>query len=228
MNQTADDVADQDACRGERDEHPETRVARAVRIGREHDLRHVDARVGEGRPAPDEEDRRQVPVVADERQAGAYLAPVRPTDPGRDLRLEPAADPDEQQGRDEEADGVDRVDRARAEHRDADPRENRSHQGRDILGTLHERIRGNERVLADEVRDRRIAARAEERSREAGQRRDGTDAGGRVNERERSERGRAAEIGEDHHPLSRPAVDQRSHGDAEDHARQELAERAGC
>ena len=45
-----------------------------------------------------------------------------------------------------------------------------------------------------------------------------------MDEREHRERRGAAEVGEDHHPLARPAVDQRADRDAEDHARHELAE----
>ena len=112
-----DDVPEQDAGGREGDEHAEADVAGAVRVGREHDLGHVDAGVRERRPAPDQEDRRQVLVVADESEAGSNLAPVRAADPGDEARLEPAADPDEQERRDEEADRVHRVDRARARAR---------------------------------------------------------------------------------------------------------------
>ena len=45
-----------------------------------------------------------------------------------------------------------------------------------------------------------------------------------MDEGEQAEDGGAAEIGEDHHPLARPAVDQRADDDPEDHARDELAE----
>ena len=82
-----DDVPDQDAGGRECDEDAEARVAGAVRLGREHDLGDVDAGVGQRRPAPDQEDRREVAVGADEREAGADLAPVRAADAGRDGRL---------------------------------------------------------------------------------------------------------------------------------------------
>ena len=84
-----DDVADQDPAGRERHEDAEAGVAGPVRLGREHDLGDVDAGVGERRPAPDQEDRRQVGVVADEREPGPHLAPVGAADPGRNARLEP-------------------------------------------------------------------------------------------------------------------------------------------
>ena len=103
-----DDVPEQDAAGGERHEHAEARVPGAVRVGRERDLGHVDAGIGERRPAPDQGDRRQVAIVADEREPVANLAPVRAADPRRHGRLEPVADPQEEQRGDEEADRVER------------------------------------------------------------------------------------------------------------------------
>ena len=72
-----------------------------------------------------------------------------------------------QQRGDEEADRVECVDRARAEQDDPDAGEDRAQQRGEILGALDERVRRDERVPRDEVRDRRVAAGAEERGREA-------------------------------------------------------------
>ncbi len=218
------DTPDQDAAGRERDEHTEADVACTVGFCREHDLRHVDAGVGKRCPAPDQEDRREVAVIANEGESGANLTPVGAADAGSDLRLEPVADANEEEGGDEEADRIQRVHGARAEQRDSDAGDHRAHQGGEVLGSLHERVRGNDGLLADEIGDRRVTPGAEERGREPRERRDGADARGRVNEREHAEAGCAAEVGQDHHPLARPAIDQWPHRDPEDDAGNELCE----
>ncbi len=91
-------------------------------------------------------------------------------------------------------------------------------------GTLHERVRRNDRILAHEVRDRRVAARTEERCREPGHSGQGADRCRRVDEGQDAEGCGTTEVGEDHHPLARPAVDQGTDGDAEDDAGQQLAD----
>ena len=124
----------------------------------------------------------------------------------------------------EEADRVQRVDGARPEQGDAETGEDRAEQGGEVLRRLDQCVRGDERVLRDEIRDRRVAAQAGRTPSEAGDGRQRADRGGGVDEREHGEGRRAAEVGEDHHLLARPTVDQRADGDAEDHPGDELAE----
>ena len=117
-------------------------------------------------------------VVVHESEAGSHLTPVRAADPRDEARLEAARDPDEEEGGDQEAHRVERVDLVRPEKDDADARDHRPEEGREVLGALHEGVRRDRGVFPDEVRDRRVARRAEERGREARERGDGTDAGG--------------------------------------------------
>ena len=79
--------------------------------------------------------------------------------------------------------------------------------------------------FSHEIRDRRVAARAgRTRTQKPATAESAQIAAGEWTNGSTAKRRRAAEVGEDHHPLARPPVDQRADRDAEDHARDELAE----
>ena len=142
--------------------------------------------------------------------------------------LQAIADTDEEQRREEEADGVEPVHAARANGDDTGGGEDRADEGREVLGSLHQPVPGHERILTEEVRQRRVARRPEERGGETRESTDGADPGRAVDERKRRERGDSAEVGEDHHPLPGPAIDQGADGDAENDSGGQLAEEKRC
>ena len=107
---------------------------------------------------------------------------------------------------------------------DEDASGERAEHRRHRVGRLEEPLRARQLLVLDEVRQARVDGRAEEPGRAAGDCGEGDDLPRARGERERAEDAEADDVGSDHDPPARVAVDQRPDRQAEGDRRQEVGD----
>ena len=208
------------------DEDAEADIARVQRLLREHHLGDVHRGAPDHGEVPDDQhgpERRRgedeanpvadvSPVAARERLLGAKLALGNRRDEAR---------------RDEERDCVHRIGDGRPPLRQHHPGGDRPDHPRDRLDRLQERVGIRELVVRHEVGKAGVDRGPEETGRDTGDARERDDRAGAAHERQRGEDAEAHEIGRDHEPPPREAVDERAEDEPEHDDRQEVCDEQG-
>ena len=112
----------------------------------------------------------------------------------------------------------------RAREADEDPPGEGTGGRRQVLGRLEERVRTRQVLVADEVRQPGVDGRPEDAGREPGGGRERDDLARARRERQRGEDAEPGEIGGDHQPAAREAVDERAEDEPDGDRRQEVGD----